>query len=98
MSDPADRIYERLLLLRCQAGDGDAFAELVERYGSRLRYFVRRLLGDADAAEDVLQETWLDVFRGVDRLLDLATFPAWVYRIARDRAARRLRRRRRYAR
>ncbi|MFL5341097.1 MAG: RNA polymerase sigma factor [Gemmataceae bacterium] len=92
MDDPADRIYERLLLLRCQAGNADAFAELVERYGPRLRYFVRRMLGDDDTAEDVLQEVWLDVFRGLGGLLDLGAFPAWVYRIARDRTARRLRR------
>src|SRR5260370_330227 len=93
MPDPADRIYERLLLLRCQAGDGDAFAELVKRYSPRLRYFLRRLLTDFDAVEDLLQEVWFDVFRGLDRLLDLGAFPSWVYRIARDRAARRLRRR-----
>src|SRR6266404_1885859 len=66
MPDPAERIYERLLLLRCQAGD---------------------------AVEDQLQEVWFDVFRGLGGLLDLGAFPAWVYRIARDRAARRLRRR-----
>ena len=35
MSDPADRIYERLMVLRCQAGDEAAFGELVERYGPR---------------------------------------------------------------
>ena len=93
MTDPAERIYERLLLLRCQAGDDDAFAELVERYGPRLSYFVRRMLADDAAIEDVLQEVWLDVFRGLGRLLDLGAFPAWVYRIARDRTARRLRRR-----
>src|SRR5258708_6572597 len=93
MPDRADRIYERLLLLRCQAGDGDAFAELVERYSPRLRYFLRRLLPDPDAVDDLLQEVWFDVFRGLTGLLDLGAFPAWVYRIARDRAARRLRRR-----
>src|SRR5260370_39722805 len=93
MPDPADRIYELLLLWRCQAGDGDAFAELVERYSPRLRYFLRRLLPDPDAVDDLLQEVWFDVFRGLDRLLDLGAFPTWVYRIARDRAARRLRRR-----
>ena len=52
MSDPADRIYERLLVLRCQAGDGAAFGELVERYGPRLRYFLRKMLRDTGAAED----------------------------------------------
>lgn len=94
MSDPADRLYERVLLLRCQAGDADAFAEVVERYAPRLRYFLRKMLVDAHAAEDALQEVWLDVFRSVGKLIDLGAFPAWVYRIARDRSARQLRQRR----
>jgi RNA polymerase sigma-70 factor (ECF subfamily) len=93
MSDPADRLYERVLVLRCQTGDEAAFAELVQRYTPRLRYFIRKMLADAHGAEDVLQEVWIDVFRGVAGLNELAAFPAWVYRIARDRVARHLRKR-----
>src|SRR5262249_39423252 len=71
------------------------FAELVERYGPRLRYFVRKLLaGPAADVEDVLQEVWLDVFRGVARLAAPAAFRTWLYRVARDRTLRTLRRRR----
>jgi RNA polymerase sigma-70 factor, ECF subfamily len=91
MPDPADRLYERVLVLRCQSGDEAAFAELVERYSPRLRYFLRKLLGDTHVAEDALQDVWLDVFRAVPRLADPAAFPAWLYRIARDRAYRALR-------
>lgn len=89
-----DRLYERVLVLRCQAGDEAAFTELVERYQPRLRYFLRKMLRDATAAEDALQEVWLDVSRSVARLTDAGAFRAWVYRIARDRAARELRRHR----
>jgi RNA polymerase sigma-70 factor (ECF subfamily) len=95
MSDPADRIYERLLVLRCQAGDGAAFGELVERYGPRLRYFLRKMLRESGAAEDALQEVWLDVYRGMPRLADPGALAAWLYRVARCRAYRALRRRRR---
>lgn len=94
MTDPAERLYERLLVVRCQAGDEAAFAELVERYAPRLRYFLRKLLGDGHAAEDALQDVWLDVVRAIPRLADAGAFAAWAYRIARDRAFRRLRRRR----
>jgi RNA polymerase sigma-70 factor (ECF subfamily) len=90
----ADRLYERVLVLRCQTGDETAFAELVARYSARLRYYLRKMLGDAHAAEDLLQEVWLDVFRGLARLADVAAFPAWLYRLARDRVYRELRRRR----
>ena len=53
MTDQAELIYERLLVVRAQAGDETAFAELVERFSPRLRYFLRKLLGPEppDAAE-----------------------------------------------
>ena len=89
--DDLDRLYERVLVLRCQAGDEAAFAELVGRYAPRLRTFLSRMLDDS--AEDALQEVWLDVFRGVGKLRDLGAFATWLYRVARDRAYRALRRR-----
>jgi RNA polymerase sigma-70 factor (ECF subfamily) len=83
-----------MLVLRCQTGDEAAFAELCQRYGPPLRYYVQKMLGrQAGEAEDLLQEVWLDVFRHVPRLVDPAAFPAWVYRIAHDRALRHLRKR-----
>ena len=86
MTESLDRIYERVLVVRCQAGDEVAFEELVGRYAPRLRYFLRKLLGNADTAEDCLQEVWLDAFRGLPRLVDPLALRAWLYRIARDRA------------
>jgi RNA polymerase sigma-70 factor, ECF subfamily len=86
MTDQAEQIYERLLVVRAQAGDEAAFGELVERYSPRLRYFLRKLLASADGAEDALQDVWLDVFRHLARLADPQALRAWLYRIARDRA------------
>jgi RNA polymerase sigma-70 factor (ECF subfamily) len=95
MSHDLDRIYLNVLVLRCQAGDEAAFAELVARFQPRLRAFVRSLLdGDAHRAEDVLQDVWLDVFRSVGKLRDVDAFTSWLFRLARDRAYRLLRRRR----
>src|SRR5262245_45385874 len=100
MNDRAEQIYERLLVVRAQAGDESAFAELVERYSPRLRYFVGKLLGperhrgrslQGGGVEDILQDVWLDVFRHLPRLADPQALAAWLYRIARDRAYFRLR-------
>jgi RNA polymerase sigma-70 factor (ECF subfamily) len=85
-------LHERILVLRFQAGDEIAFRQLVERYDSRLRYYVRKLLGSVDSADDVLQDVWLDVFRSVTKLAQPAAFSTWLYRIARNRAYRELRR------
>ncbi len=92
MKDPTEQLYLRVLVLRAQAGDEAAFAELAGRYETRLRYYLRKLLGNAHTAEDALQDVWLDVFRGLPRLAEPAAFTAWLYRIARDRACRVLRR------
>src|SRR3954469_19387500 len=91
MTDQAEQIYERLLVVRAQAGDEAAFSELVERYSPRLRYFLRKLLTSADGAEDALQDVWLSVFRHLPRLADPQALVAWLYRIARDQAFGRLR-------
>lgn len=87
MTDAAERLHAQLLVLRSQAGDGDAFEELVARYHPRLRYYLRRILPRADHADDVLQEVWLAVFRALPRLADPAALTAWLYRIARDKAS-----------
>jgi RNA polymerase sigma-70 factor (ECF subfamily) len=92
MSDSLRQLRERILVSRCQAGDESAFEELVSAYGPRLRYYLLKQLGSPDAADDVLQEVWLDVYRGIVRLRRPDAFRAWIYRIAKDRAFRALRR------
>jgi len=91
----ADRLYERLLVLRAQTGDEGALTELVNLYSPRLRYYLRKMLPQrGEQAEDMLQETWCDVVRSIASLKDAAAFPAWLYRISRDRAWRLLRKER----
>lgn len=94
MSDE-DRLLERLLVLRSQTGDAEAVTELIGIYSPRLRYYLRKMLPRReDQAEDLLQETWCDAVRSLGSLRDAAAFPAWIYRIARDRAWRLLRKER----
>jgi RNA polymerase sigma-70 factor (ECF subfamily) len=94
MTDRVERVYQSVLVVRCQAGDRTAFEELVELYQPRLRYFLVRMVGDDHTAHDLLQEVWFDVFRGVARLADPGAFPAWLYRIARHRVLGELRKKR----
>ena len=86
MSDEAERLLMRLLVLRCQTGDDDAYRELVGQFGPRLRYFLRKLVGREDRADDLAQEVWLDVLRQLPRLKDAAAFTTWLYRIAHGKA------------
>jgi RNA polymerase sigma-70 factor (ECF subfamily) len=94
MSENSERLYQRLLVLRCQAGDEKAFAALVEQYQPALRYYLRKVLSGVCDADDVLQEVWLDVFRSIRRLVDADAFRGWLYQVARARAIKQFRRRR----
>jgi RNA polymerase sigma-70 factor (ECF subfamily) len=95
MADSAARFYTSVLVVRCQAGDRAAFAELVAAHQQRLFYFLRKMLGDRHTAEDALQDVWLAVFGDLPGLADPGAFVAWLYRIARHRVLRELRKRRR---
>jgi len=90
----AAELIEQLLLLRCQIGDKDAFAELIERYERPLRYFINRLLDNSELTEDIFQDTWLTVIRRIHGLREIDAFPAWLYRIARNKVYQQLRKKR----
>jgi RNA polymerase sigma-70 factor (ECF subfamily) len=93
LSDELDYVYERLLVVRAQARDHDAFQELVERYERRLLYYIRRLLGDGHESSDVLQEVWLRVYLRLASLQSPEAFRVWLYKITHDQAVSHLRRR-----
>ena len=90
----AAELIEQLLLLRCQIGDKDAFTELIERYERPLRYFINRLLDNSEQTEDIFQDTWLTVIRRIHGLREVDAFPAWLYRIARNKVYQQLRKKR----
>jgi RNA polymerase sigma-70 factor (ECF subfamily) len=86
-----DAIGESLLVLRCQVGSEQAFEALFERYNARLRYYLRRMLGEGGQAEDVLQNVWITVLHKISTLREPRAFRSWLYRIARNRAVGELR-------
>jgi len=91
---PTQEFIDQILILRCQLQDRQAFAELIDRYQRPLRYFIARLIGNPDLADELAQETWLAVLSKIHTLRSAATFSVWLYRIARNRVYQELRRRR----
>jgi RNA polymerase sigma-70 factor (ECF subfamily) len=73
---------QRLLLSAAQAGDERAFQRLVEPYRHALEVHCYRMLGSAQDAEDLAQETLLRAWRALDRFEPRAQFQTWLYRIA----------------
>jgi RNA polymerase sigma-70 factor (ECF subfamily) len=77
MLDPTDDE----LVARCKAGDDDAFAELVTRYRTRVFGMIVRTVGDRGRAEDLAQDVFLRIHRGLAYFQNRSKFSTWVYRI-----------------
>jgi RNA polymerase sigma-70 factor (TIGR02960 family) len=73
------------LLAQAQAGDADAFAELVGPYRRELQVHCYRLLGSLADAEDALQETLLSAWQGLAGFEGRASIRTWLYRVATSR-------------
>jgi RNA polymerase sigma-70 factor (ECF subfamily) len=82
MTNPPDDPGRRLLLAAAQAGDERAFRQLIEPYRHALQVHCYRMLGSAQDAEDLAQETLLRAWRALERFEPRAQFQTWLYRIA----------------
>ncbi|MCS5642132.1 MAG: RNA polymerase sigma factor [Dehalococcoidia bacterium] len=80
-----------VLVVRCQLGERAAWDELVYRWHQPMWRFIFSMLGDRQVAEDILQIVWLRVVQSLLRLREPVRFEAWLYRIARNVIADRMR-------
>jgi RNA polymerase sigma-70 factor (TIGR02960 family) len=79
------------LIDRAQAGDEQAFSQLVEPYQRELQVHCYRILGSAQDAEDALQETLLTAWRSLGGFEQRSSLRTWLYRIATTRSLNALR-------
>jgi RNA polymerase sigma-70 factor (ECF subfamily) len=73
---------DRRLITECLQGRTAAFGELVYRYQDRLFNTVYRLLDNADDAQDVVQDAFLNAYQSLDSFKGDSLFFTWLYRIA----------------
>ncbi len=78
MSAPGDKA----LLVALRGGDERALTDLVERYHGSLIRTVMAYVRDRDVAEEVVQETWIAVIKGLDRFEGRSSLGTWIFRIA----------------
>lgn len=74
------------LMIAHLAGDGRAFPLLVERYRTDLHRYLQRFLGSASAADDVFQETFLQIYLSASTFDVTRTLRPWLYTIASNKA------------
>lgn len=82
---------DQAMIARARAGDEQAFRELTDPYRRELQVHCYRILGSVQDAEDILQETLLAAWRGLDRFEGRSSVRAWLYRIATNRSLNALR-------
>lgn len=97
-NDPRAAVFDELLILRFQGGESAALETLASRWNARLFRHACRLTRDRELASDALQDAWLAIARGLQRLQDPTRFPGWAHLIVGNKcrdAIRKLQRRRR---
>ena len=91
---PRPTMSDSVLAQHYLAGDQQAFEVLVQRYSGPLFHFIRRFIGDYDAACDILQQVLLQFYLSLPKLRTGEPLKAWLYRVARNRCLDELRRKR----
>ncbi len=99
MADTGDEATrtDHTLVTAARDGSAEAFARLYRRHAPALLQVLTRQTGDRELAADLVQETFVDAWRSMDRLAMEQSFALWLYAIARNNrraAARRARLRR----
>lgn len=80
---------DRALLTALRAGDERAFQELIDTYSASLLGVARLYVDSRSVAEEVVQETWLGVLRGLDRFEERSSLKTWIFKILTNVATRR---------
>lgn len=86
MSDQA-KALDALHVAAALAGEGEGWAMLVRRRGPRLYSHARRLSDSHEAAQDIVQDGWIEILRGLPGLREPGAFLPWALRIVTRRAA-----------
>lgn len=87
-------ITDGVLAQQTLAGDEEAFAQLVQRYSNTLFNFICRFLNDYDAASDILQQVFTQLYISLPKLRTGEPLKAWLFQVARNRCLDELRRKR----
>lgn len=86
VTNPGSKRTDEDLLAAYRSGDRASFSRLVERYQRELFHFLVRFVGDRAAAEDIFQESFLQVHQSASQFDPLRRFRPWLFTIAANKA------------
>ena len=79
-----DHASERALVDRCRSGDDEAFAELVDQYKNLVFGVISQVVADRSRVEDLAQDVFLKIHRGLPSFRGESKLSTWIYRIVRN--------------
>ncbi len=91
MTTQKQQIYTELLVIRCQQGEKEAFELIVKLWKKPLLVFAMRYLDQETEAWDSVQETWVSVIKGLNKLQSPSLFVSWLFRIMTNKCIDRVR-------
>ncbi len=89
---PSASTDDRVLAMALRSGNEAAFVSLLDRYHAALVRVAMMYVPNRAEAEEIAQETWIGVFRGIDRFEGRSSLSTWIYRILINQAKQRRRR------
>jgi RNA polymerase sigma-70 factor, ECF subfamily len=91
MNEQEQRTCTELMVIRCQQGDKEAFELMVNMWQKPLLSFALRYLDQEADAQDVVQETWVAVTKGLSDLQNPSLFVSWLFRTMTNKCIDRIR-------
>lgn len=91
MNEQEQQVYTELLVIRCQQGEKEAFELIVQLWQKPLLTFALRYLDQQIDAWDAVQETWISVIKGLNKLQNSSLFVSWLFRILTNKCIDRIR-------
>jgi RNA polymerase sigma-70 factor (ECF subfamily) len=85
---------DQAIIQEVRNGDYDAFERLVEKYQGRIYRHIRKMVKDASEVQDLLQETFLNVYKGLNSFQGDSSFSTWLFKVASNTALMYLRKKR----
>jgi len=85
---------DQVVIEKVRNGDYDAFECLVEKYQGRIYRHLRKMVRDATEVQDLLQETFLNVYKGLNTYQGDSSFSTWLFKVASNTALMYLRKKR----
>lgn len=80
-------LFDEFLVILAQQGDQRAFARLYIRWNPKLLLAARRYTGNAESAQDLVQECWEGIWKGIARLQDPARFRSYAFAVLHRRGS-----------